>query len=124
MSAVAPTTNVSFTLNGGSVQVSNANPNTTLNEWIRSQYGLTGTKKMCGEGGCGCCAVSVLRKDPTTGKDTTISVNSVSLIRLTGVRQKIPAKNHATGAWFVAAVLCLCVPYCMHEQLFSMTCKA
>jgi len=79
MSSLSPTTNVSFTLNGGNVQVSNADPNTTLNEWIRSQYGLSGTKKMCGEGGCGCCVVSVLRKDPTTGEDATISVNSVSL---------------------------------------------
>jgi len=32
---------------------------------------------MCGEGGCGCCAVSVLRKDPTIEKETTVSVNSV-----------------------------------------------
>jgi len=80
MSAVAPTINVSFTLNGSNVQVSNADPNMTLNEWIRSQYGLSGTKKMCGEGGCGCCVVSVLRKDPTSGEDVTISINSVSLI--------------------------------------------
>jgi len=78
MSSLSPTTNVSFTLNGDDVQVSNVDPNTTLNEWIRSQYGLSGTKKMCGEGGCGCCVVSALRRDPTMGKDTTISVNSVS----------------------------------------------
>jgi len=78
MSSLSPTTNVSFTLNGDDVQVFNADPNTTLNEWIRSQYGLSGTKKMCGEGGCGCCVVSVLRKDSTAGKDDIVSVNSVS----------------------------------------------
>ena len=78
-SRIFPTVNVSFTLNGNDVQLSNANPNTTLNEWIRSQYGLSGTKKMCGEGGCGCCVVSVLRKDPTIGKDTAISVHSVTV---------------------------------------------
>ena len=78
MSSIDPATTVSFVLNGGNVQLSNINPNWTLNEWIRSQYGLCGTKLMCGEGGCGCCIVSVLRKDPTTGKETTISINSVS----------------------------------------------
>ena len=78
MSAIDPVTTVTFTLNGGNVQVSNGNPHWTLNEWIRSQYGLSGTKLMCGEGGCGCCVVSVSRKDPTSEKDTTISINSVS----------------------------------------------
>ena len=79
MSTLAPTSVVSYTLNGHDVQLSSVDPNTTLNEWMRSQLGLSGTKKMCGEGGCGCCVVSVLRKDPTTGKDTTIAINSVSI---------------------------------------------
>ena len=79
MSTLTPTVEVSFTLNGHDVQLSGVDPNTTLNEWIRSQHGLSGTKRMCGEGGCGCCVVSVQRKDPTTGKDTTISINSVSM---------------------------------------------
>ena len=79
MSILSPTVEVSFTLNGHDVQLSGVDPNTTLNEWIRSQHGLSGTKRMCGEGGCGCCVVSVLRKDPTTGSDATISINSVSM---------------------------------------------
>ena len=33
---------------------------------------------MCREGGCGCCVVSVTRNDLSTGKDSTIAVNSVS----------------------------------------------
>ena len=78
MSTLSPTVEVSFTLNSHDVQLSGVDPNTTLNEWIRSQLGLSGTKKMCGEGGCGCCVVSVQRKDPTTGKDTAMSINSVS----------------------------------------------
>ena len=78
MSILSPSSIVSFTLNGLDVKLSGVDPNVTLNEWIRSQHGLSGTKKMCGEGGCGCCVVSVLRKDPTTGKDTTIAINSVS----------------------------------------------
>ena len=86
MSTLSPTVVVSFTLNGHDVQLSGVDPNATLNEWIRSQHGLSGTKRMCGEGGCGCCVVSVQRKDPTTGSGATISINSVSTqiaIRLT-----------------------------------------
>ena len=81
MSTLSPSSIVSFTLNGHDVQLSGVDPNVTLNEWIRLQLGLSGTKKMCGEGGCGCCVVSVLRKDPTTGKDTTIAINSVSSVK-------------------------------------------
>ena len=81
MPTLSPSSTVSFTLNGLDVQLSGVDPNVTLNEWIRSQHGLSGTKKMCGEGGCGCCVVCVLKKDPTTGKDTSIGINSVSIIK-------------------------------------------
>ena len=80
MSSLSPVLVVSFTLNGHDVLLSGVDPNMTLNEWIRLQQGLSGTKKMCGEGGCGCCVVAVLRKDPTTGKETTIAINSVSIV--------------------------------------------
>ena len=38
---------------------------------------LSGTKVMCREGGCGCCVVSVTRRDLSTSKDVTMAVNSV-----------------------------------------------
>ena len=76
---VAPISSISFTLNGDQVQLTDVSPHLTLLEWLRAQPGLTGTKKMCGEGGCGCCVVSVVRKDPATGKDSTIAINSVRL---------------------------------------------
>lgn len=74
---VTPTNTVSFFLNDEQVQLTNASPHLTLLEWLRAQPGLTGTKKMCGEGGCGCCVVSATRKDPSTGKPFTIAINSV-----------------------------------------------
>ena len=70
-------TSVSFTLNGHAVEVDGASPLLTLNEWIRSQPGLTGTKVMCAEGGCGCCVVSVAFTDPVTQSEKTIAINSV-----------------------------------------------
>jgi len=74
---VEPKTSVSFHVNGASISVENVNPLLTLNEWLRSQTGLTGTKRMCAEGGCGCCVVAATRVDPVTQKETTIAVNSV-----------------------------------------------
>jgi len=44
----------------------------TLNEYIRAQPGLTGTKRSCGEGGCGACTVTVL----TTSDGIPKAVNS------------------------------------------------
>ena len=74
----APKTSVSFVLNGRQVVVDGASPLVSLNEWIRAQPGLTGTKRMCGEGGCGCCVVSASFLDRVTQKSKTIAINSVS----------------------------------------------
>ena len=52
----------SFRLNGRTVQVSDADPHTTLLGWLR-QNGLTGSKEGCAEGECGACAVMLLRSD-------------------------------------------------------------
>ncbi|GAB0100743.1 xanthine dehydrogenase [Sergentomyia squamirostris] len=49
---------------------------TTLNSFIRIYAGLTGTKFMCREGGCGCCTVLMRRKHPLTGSDWIGTVNS------------------------------------------------
>ena len=75
--AVEPKTSVSFTLNGASVELQGVWPLLSLNSWLRSQPGLTGTKKMCGEGGCGCCVVAVSLQSPVTQQETTFSINSV-----------------------------------------------
>ena len=40
---------ITFFVNGKKHTLSNFDPRTTLNEFLRSQYGLTGTKKSCGE---------------------------------------------------------------------------
>lgn len=81
-----PVHTVSFVLNGQPVVVQGASPLISLNEWLRSQPQLWGTKLMCGEGGCGCCVVAITRQDPVTGADTTIAVNSVGERMLKGFR--------------------------------------
>ncbi len=90
----APTTTVNFTLNGNKVEITGASPLLSLNDWLRVQPGLTGTKKMCSEGGCGCCVVAVstnslvqVNNDDVLGWEvlqddsSTIAINSVSYNR-------------------------------------------
>lgn len=75
-SVPSPVSEITFTLNGAQCNVANPDPEMSLNEWIRNQPGLQGTKVMCREAGCGCCVVSVTRHDLSIGKDVTVAVNS------------------------------------------------
>ena len=58
-------------------ELSNVSANSRLIDFIRDKAGLTGTKSMCREGGCGICIVSVRSRDPNSGKELTRAVNSV-----------------------------------------------
>ena len=70
---------VSFTLNGFPVSVADASPGVSLNQWLRSQPGLTGTKRMCGEGGCGACVVAASLSHHGDG-ERSVAINSVRII--------------------------------------------
>ena len=50
---------ITFLLNGESVEVRDASPTVTLLDWLREERGLTGTKEGCNEGDCGACTVMV-----------------------------------------------------------------
>ena len=68
---------LSFTLNGEPVTIQNPDPTTLLVEYLRSpEVGLTGTKLVCGEGGCGACTVLVTRIDPNTTQVVERAVNA------------------------------------------------
>jgi xanthine dehydrogenase small subunit len=68
---------ISFTLNGAPVSVENPDPTTLLVDYLRSsEVGLTGTKLVCGEGGCGACTVLVTRVDPNTTQVVERAVNA------------------------------------------------
>ncbi|WP_171209325.1 MULTISPECIES: xanthine dehydrogenase small subunit [unclassified Ruegeria] len=55
--------NITFLLNGETVELTNVNPTTTLLDWLREERGLTGTKEGCNEGDCGACTVMVTEAD-------------------------------------------------------------
>lgn len=66
---------VSFFLNGKSVTAKDPSPHLLLVDYLRSPaIGLTGTKKPCGQGGCGGCTVILTENDGTTdGKSRAIN---------------------------------------------------
>ncbi|KAK3793082.1 hypothetical protein RRG08_038587 [Elysia crispata] len=67
---------IEFYLNGKKHTVSDKFPaTTTLNDYIREVAGLTGTKVMCKEAGCGCCAVTVTHALDGEAMET-MSINS------------------------------------------------
>ncbi|KAK3789286.1 hypothetical protein RRG08_001676, partial [Elysia crispata] len=70
-------TDISFLINGKEHIVPRNLPATTsLNEYLRERAGLTGTKVMCREAGCGCCAVTVTHLPPDSETMKTYSVQS------------------------------------------------
>jgi len=55
--------NITFLLNGETVELSEVDPTATLLDWLREDRGLTGTKEGCNEGDCGACTVMVTDED-------------------------------------------------------------
>eukprot|EP00873_Tetraselmis_striata_P029168 jgi/Tetstr1/449432/TSEL_036527.t1 len=63
-----------FWINGKEHRVTNPRPATTLADYLHS-VGLTGTKVACGEGGCGCCTVTLSVPAPD-GSTAVTPINS------------------------------------------------
>eukprot|EP00013_Stygamoeba_regulata_P027262 CAMPEP_0177664620 /NCGR_PEP_ID=MMETSP0447-20121125/20598_1 /TAXON_ID=0 /ORGANISM="Stygamoeba regulata, Strain BSH-02190019" /LENGTH=1404 /DNA_ID=CAMNT_0019170619 /DNA_START=82 /DNA_END=4296 /DNA_ORIENTATION=- len=74
-SSPAPSAPFSVTINGELHSLDKVDLGMTLNEFIRSLPNLKGTKKSCGEGGCGACTV-VLSYTDGGGTQHKVSVNS------------------------------------------------
>ncbi|CAH1116797.1 unnamed protein product [Phaedon cochleariae] len=68
--------NIKFSVGGEEYKVSanDVGPETTLNTYLRKKAHLTGTKRMCLEGGCGACIVAV--EEIVDGKRNVFAVNS------------------------------------------------
>jgi len=66
----------SITINGVKYTETTIDPEMSLVEYIRSVAQLYGTKKSCGEGGCGACTVTLSYYDETINDTVDVSVNS------------------------------------------------
>ncbi len=60
-----------------SVDTTWATAQTSLARYLRTYLGLTGTKIMCAQAGCGACVVTASHTNPATGEEMIHSVNSV-----------------------------------------------
>ncbi|SLN23743.1 xanthine dehydrogenase small subunit [Ruegeria meonggei] len=54
---------ITFLLNGETVELADVDPTATLLDWLREDRGLTGTKEGCNEGDCGACTIMVTDED-------------------------------------------------------------
>jgi xanthine dehydrogenase/oxidase len=64
-----------FWLNGKPVSVANPDPRVSLATYLR-EYGLTGTKIACEQGGCGACTVTLSRFDPVRARRVHSCINA------------------------------------------------
>ena len=68
---------VRFWINGVAHVVHDVDPRTLLIDYLRSDaVGLTGTKKACGQGGCGACTVTLARWRGRDGAVEQVAANS------------------------------------------------
>ena len=75
---IDPVKSVTFSVNGAQYEVPDVDPTASLNDWLKEQPSLKGTKHMCQEGGCGACIVALTRYDAREKEQVTLAINSVS----------------------------------------------
>ncbi|KAG6551578.1 hypothetical protein Mapa_007001 [Marchantia paleacea] len=67
---------VVFALNGRRVELSDVDPRTSVLNYIREETDFKGTKRGCGEGGCGSCVVLLSKYDSKSNKTEDYTINS------------------------------------------------
>jgi len=75
---------VNFRINGRSYEVI-ITPNMTLDELLREQLDLTGTKRACGVGQCGSCTVLVEGKPTLACSTLAIAVRDKEILTIEGL---------------------------------------
>ena len=103
LAAASGDSNVSLTVNGKQFTVDVTKDATlgtmaTLNEFIRTKTGFRGTKRNCGEGGCGACVVTMTAADGTTHAINSclrplLSCNGFSFTTTEGIGSKAKGYN-------------------------------
>lgn len=77
---------LAFILNGTRVEVT-VKPQETLLNVLRMKFGLTGTKKGCGNGECGACTVIIDGKPVNSCLVLALTIDGSSVITIEGISQ-------------------------------------
>ncbi|BBN18891.1 protein MpAO [Marchantia polymorpha subsp. ruderalis] len=67
---------VVFAINGRRVELTDVDPRTSVLNYIREETEFKGTKRGCGEGGCGSCVVLLSKYDSKSNKIEEYTINS------------------------------------------------
>ncbi|RKH46627.1 xanthine dehydrogenase molybdopterin binding subunit [Corallococcus sicarius] len=81
-----------FRLNGQTVRVDDASPNTTLLDHLRAR-GLTGTKQGCAEGDCGACTVAMVDQDHRGQKNLRAFNSCIALLPMVAGRELVTVEG-------------------------------
>ncbi len=106
---------IAFKLNGHSVNVESATPDTKLLWVIREHLKLTGTKFGCGAGLCGACMVHV---DGERTFSCQTSLSEVAGRSVTTIEGLSPDRSHAVQKAWLAERVPQC-GYCQSGQIMS-----
>lgn len=86
-----------FVLNGETVEIRDAPPNTTLLDWLR-RTGRLGSKCGCNEGDCGACTVSILDTN-AAGRPAWRAINScIALLPMFAGREVVTVEGVQPGS--------------------------
>ena len=89
---------ISFLLNDTPVNIENADPNTTLQQYVRESLGFTGTKEGCASGDCGACTLVIAEPDTDQSSLKYYTVNScITVLAAVHGKQLIIPEHLASG---------------------------
>ena len=100
-----------FTVNGRERSVA-TDPDRSLLEVLREDFGLTGTKYGCGEGQCGACSVLVEGRRMYACRTAVSKVEGKAVVTIEGGRR--PVRGGSTLGRPVRAAL---RSWCSHDQV-------
>src|ERR671934_3035867 len=86
---------VRFVLDGEVIALDDVDPTRTVLNFLREDFGRTGTKEGCAEGDCGACTVAVVDVD-ARGERTYRAINScITLVPMVAGREIVTVEGVA-----------------------------
>ena len=99
---------INFTLNGDPVEAL-APINMTMVDFLRKEFGLTGTKKGCGQGDCGACTILLDGKAVTSCVMLAVEADGHDIVTIEGVAKNgvlHPVQKEFIEKWALQCGFC------------------